>query len=330
VAEGRISRQGLGAMGDFLDDWRGPFTLDQARSKGFDLNDIRRMVRAGYITRLRARVYVSTAEMATAAADPTLLHALHVKGLQTSFETPVVAAAASAGRIYGLEFMDPPDTDLIVLTGDVNLSGTRRDGYRLRVAHLAEHHVTEFNGVRLTTPARTVVDLCAELPFCGGVVVAESALRKGLVTVGELSETAAWPSFRRGIVKVRRVIEFLDPASESPLESASRARFLELGIRIPRTQVWIVIDGVRIRVDFFWDDVRLAGEADGLGKYQPKPGEDPLAAVRREKAREQRALADGIEVVRWGWHEVRNPRLLHRLVTAGLARGAERQRGRSA
>jgi hypothetical protein len=317
-------------MGDFLDEWRGPFTLEQARAQGFDLKDVRRMVRAGYIKRLRARVYVAAAELAAAEGDAALLHALHVRGLQTSFETPVIAAAASAGRIYGLEFMDPPHPDLVVMTGDLSVSGTRRDDYRLRVAHVPEHHITVFNGVRLTTPARTVVDLCAELPFVGGVVVAESAIRKGLVTVAELSETADWPSFRRGIIKVRRVIDFLDPASESPLESASRATFLELGIRIPRTQVWIVIDGVRIRVDFFWEDVLLVGEADGLGKYRAKVGEDPLLAIRKEKAREQLALADGIEVVRWGWHEVRNPRLLQRLVLAGLARGTERQRGRGA
>ncbi|MBA3745084.1 type IV toxin-antitoxin system AbiEi family antitoxin [Sporichthya sp.] len=317
-------------MGDFLDDWRGPFTLEQARAEGFDLSDVRRMARAGYIRRLRAAVYVSTADLAAASSDPALLHALHVRGLQTSFKTPVVAAAASAAQIYGLEFLDPPHQELVVMTGDLTVSGTHRDGYRLRVAQLPDHHVTELHGVRLTTPARTIVDLCAELSFVGGVVVAESAVRKGLVTVGELGETAEWPAFRRGIVKVRRVIDFLDPASESPLESASRATFPEIGIRVPKTQVWLVVGGVRIRVDFFWDDVLVVGEADGFGKYQAAPGEDPLAAIRREKSREQLVLEDGLEVVRWGWREVRNPALLQRRLAAALARGAERQRGRGA
>lgn len=317
-------------MGDFLDCRRGPFTAEQARAGGFDLNDLRRMARAGYIRRLRANVWVSTADLAVAEADPALLHALHVRGLQTSFATPVVAAAASAAQIYGLEFLDPPSTDLVVLSGDLRVSGTRRDGYRLRVAHLPEHHVTEVHGVRLTTPARTVIDLCAELSFVGGVVVTESAVRKGLVTSTELTEAAEWPSFRRGIVKVRRVLDFLDPASESPLESASRATFSELGIRIPRSQVWLVIGGVRIRVDFFWEDVLVVGEADGFGKYRSEPGADPMAAIRREKAREQLALQDGMEVVRWGWREVRKPALLQRLVLAALTRGGERQRGRIA
>ncbi|HVE26417.1 MAG TPA: type IV toxin-antitoxin system AbiEi family antitoxin domain-containing protein, partial [Sporichthya sp.] len=63
-------------MGDFLDEWRGPFTLEQARAQGFDLKDVRRMVRAGYIKRLRARVYVAAAELAAAEGDAALLHAL--------------------------------------------------------------------------------------------------------------------------------------------------------------------------------------------------------------------------------------------------------------
>lgn len=308
---------------------RGPFSLEHARAEGMSRRDLRRLVRTNHLTRLRACVYVSTAELDVAAADPALQHAIHVRGLQLGFSTPVVAAAASAARIYGLEFMDPPGSDPVVLTGDLSVSGTRRDGYRLRAAHLPDSHVTTHHGVRLTTPARTVVDLCAELPFVEGVVLADSALRRRLVTPEELQDMAAWPSFRRGIRKVREVIDFLDPQSESPLESASRATMHLLGIRRPRTQVWIDINGIRIRVDFFWDDILVIGEADGFTKYAARPGQDAIAAIRAEKEREQLALEAGYEMVRWGWREVRSPALLQRRLEAAFLRGSERQRGRT-
>lgn len=250
-------------------------------------------------------------------------------GCNWAMSAPVVAAATSAARIYGLEFLDKPDDDLVVLSGDRMASGTRRDGYRLRVGLLPDEHVTMLHGVRLTTPARTVLDLCSELSFTGGVVVAESAVRRGLVTVGELQDIADRTSCRRGVTMARRVFAFLDPKAESPLESASRAVMHELGIPVPRTQVVLVLGGRRYRFDFRWDDTLVLGEADGLSKYEPKPGEDPLAAVRAEKEREQLALESGHEVVRWGWREVRQPALLDRRLRAAFLRGVERQRGRS-
>lgn len=327
-----VARHLVLAEGGVVDDILGagaPFSREMAHAAGVNDRELRALVRTNYLTRWRSHVFVASADLAAAGEDPPRLHALQIRGLQAGFRTPVVAAAASAAQIYGLEVLDPPPPGLVVMTGDLRISGTHRDGYRLRVARLPSHHVTTCHGARLTTPARTVIDLCAELSFSGGVVVAESAMRRGLVSVDELVEMAAWPAFRRGIRKVRRVIEFLDPLAESPLESASRAVMHELGIRAPRLQVWFVVGGMRIKVDFFWDDVAVIGEADGFTKYAPVPGQDPLTAIRKEKQREQLALEEGLEVVRWGWREVRSPALLQRRLEAAFLRGAERRRGRA-
>lgn len=312
-----------------LNEWGlGPFTAAQAHAGGLDDVDLDRLARTKAIFQLRRGVYISARDLGAVAEDESRRHAVDVKALQLAFKAPVAAAAFSAARIYGLELLDPPPDELVVVSGDLKTSGTHRDGYRLRVAALPEDHLIVHHGVTLTTPARTVVDLCAELSFMGGLVVADSAVRKSLVTVAELQALADATFSRRGILKVRKVFGALDPAAGSPLESASRAAFAALGYRMPLTQVEFVINGRRIIVDFFWFDLDLAGEADGFAKYKATPGKDELAAIRDEKDREQALLGDGVEVVRWGWREVRSPELLRRRLDPAFIRAQERLRGR--
>ncbi len=307
------------------------WTSAELRAEGVDLACLRRMLRADDLARVRRDIYVSSAELHAIGKDERRLHALQVQALQRSFATSVVAGGTSAARIYGLEFLDPPSKEIVVVGGLELVSSTHRDGYRLRRAVLPPEHVYLKYGVALTTPARTIVDLAAEMSFMAGLVLADSGVRKRLVTVEELRETAvATVPFRRGLPKVLRVIDAVDPLSESPLESASRAAFIELGIPKPLTQFVLIVGDEEYRLDFLWPEVEVSGEADGMNKYRPVPGEDPLAAVRREKTREQDILTTGLEMVRWGWAEVRNQQILDRRLRAAFARGTERRRGRLA
>jgi hypothetical protein len=67
----------------------------------------------------------------------------------------------------------------------------------------------------------------------------------------------------------RRVVAFADARAESPLESISRLRMREHGVPAPEPQVEIWIDGrFAGRVDFYWDEYGVIGEADGWGKYR--------------------------------------------------------------
>lgn len=76
----------------------------------------------------------------------------------------------------------------------------------------------------------------------------------------------------------RRAIALLDGRSESPLESVSRAVFVEHSLPAPELQVeFEPKPGTIYRADFFWRDQRVIGEADRMGKYDA-PG---LGLVRR-------------------------------------------------
>ncbi|MGH2604709.1 MAG: hypothetical protein ACRDJ9_35620, partial [Dehalococcoidia bacterium] len=262
------------------------------------------------------------------AGDAERQHALDIAGLLLILEHEAVAAGPSAAHILGLEFLTSPPRELVVVT-DHDVNGYRRSGYLLRSAVLPDRHLRERHGVPITSGARTVVDLARQLPFKDAVVVADSALRRGRASLGQLRQTLqdcySWP----GIGGAQRVVAFADKKSGSVLESVSRVFFHEVGIPAPLTQQKIGDEWEQFgQVDFLWEEVGVIGEADGLQKYEPDERRSTRDKLRAEKRREHRLMDAGYELVRWGWEDLNRPAHLARRLWAAFGRGEERKRGR--
>jgi hypothetical protein len=73
------------------------------------------------------------------------------------------------------------------------------------------------------------------------------------------------------------------------------------------------------RVDFYWDEFGVVGEADGHAKYRLSP--DSLVM---EKLRQERLENAGLTVVRWGWAEAHRPDDLRRRLLSAFERGRAR------
>jgi len=175
-------------------------------------------------------------------------------------------------------------------------------------AHAASGHVyrasldvadvTVVDDVPVTSVARTLVDVGRHCPLRTAVCAVDAALHRELVSERELSDVLLrcynWPGIRRA----QRAVRLADGRSESPLESISRLAFPRLQIPAPRPQAVILDDRGWIvgRVDFYWDDLAIAGEADGRAKYAD--GDETLDA---EKTRQERLEDLGLTVFRWGW-----------------------------
>lgn len=318
-----------GRLGDVVACTGGPFTRTQARAAGFSGAKIRRLLRSGAWVTLRRGVYVEASVLAAADDDRRRRHALEVAAVLVSLGRDVVAGGLSAARIFGMATFTPA-AELVVITSGSLSRGERREGYVVRRAELPERHCARRHGVPLTSPARTVVDVARWESLNGGVVIADSALHQGLLSLSELRQVLVDCGGWSGIDRARRVIELADPRAESPLESVSRVSMYEQGIPEPRTQVVVAdVSGSFARADFLWDEFGVIGEADGLVKYEPDGRRTTREIVWAEKRREERLADAGFEVVRWGWADARNPpRLAHRL-RAAFARGTERKRGRA-
>ena len=171
----------------------------------------------------------------------------------------------------------------------------------------------QVSDVRLTTPARTVIDCFREERFPDGLAIADGAVRQGLVTVTELVEMRnherRWP----GVGKAARGIPIIDGRRESWLESYSAGVFFQREIPVGVPQV-IVLDWAGefvARVDVAWPERGVVGEADGKGKYLGEfddgLGREPEDVARRVIAAAQREtrLRDlGLQVVRWDTAEI--------------------------
>lgn len=160
--------------------------------------------------------------------------------------------------------------------------------------------------LRVTTAARTIVDLARTSGFLTGVAAADHALHAGLTDHDELAAVLATLVGTRGYRVARQAVDFADGRTESAGESLSRVRMHELGIPRPEPQHEIRLPGGGdYRVDFYWPAHRLIGESDGKAKYGAHgltPG-DAAEQLWQEKRREDALRAAGYGVVRWGWDD---------------------------
>jgi very-short-patch-repair endonuclease len=161
------------------------------------------------------------------------------------------------------------------------------------------------DGRPVTSLARTAVDLGRHRPFLAALITADAALRRGATREqmqSVLRHQWTWPRIRHAMAVVREA----DRRSESALESWVRGRCILLDLPRPDLQRWIGDEVEPLaRVDFYWEDYALVGEADGRVKYAGNQADDD--ALIREKDREEILRDGGVEVIRWRWKQARAP-----------------------
>lgn len=227
----------------------------------------------------------------------------------------------SAALLLGLPNPDPWPNRPEIIASD---SGARAVTGLLR--HLAPFPVEELTieGLRVTTLARTVVDVARTARPRVGLVMADHALaRNPGVGIEDLHQELGVLTGSSGLRRARQILELADARSGSPGETVSRLCFWTIGAPMPLLQVpFSDAQGLIGIVDFWWPDHGLIGEFDGRVKYlRPEflAGRTAAEVVIDEKRREDRLRARGPRVLRWGWEEATNPDLMRRiLLSAGL------------
>lgn len=299
-----------------------PVTAADARASGLAGDDLRRATRAGSLVRVRHGAYVSAPTWTS--ADEAERHRLRVRAAARRMRAPVFSHE-SAAAMWRLPLLGGWPADLHVVLpragGAPSTPGVRRH----RVATLPDTRVVD--GVTVTTVAWTVVDLARTGSFARGLVLADDALRRQGVDRGDLDRLVLSAARGRGVRAARRVATEADAAAESPGESLSRARIIELGLPRPVLQHEVRDRrGFVGRVDFLWEEQGVVGEFDGRLKYRAGAVGDRAAVEDRvwaEKRREDRIRTTGLRVVRWTWADALDPaRLARVLAAAGIHPGA--------
>jgi hypothetical protein len=226
----------------------------------------------------------------------------------------------SAAALHGLPILGVWPEQVHAIGG--KSSGGRSDARLTNHAFAVnEADVVDLLGFRVTSIARTVVDMAVADSYLGAVVIADRALLTGRpidppprATQEELLETWERALPFRGFRRAFHIINFAESRSESPLESVSRANMRLIGAPAPELQrEFRDHAGLIGRCDFYWESLRMVGEADGEAKYldpEIRGGKTAEQVVLEEKSREDRIRAVGEGVTRWRWATGVNPALL--------------------
>lgn len=213
---------------------------------------------------------------------------------------------------------------------DAGAAGSSALVQRHRVVDLPEPVFVD--GIPVTPPARTVVDLARTRSLGCGLVAGDWAVRAERCSIEEIVDAAVRvPRRGRGRAAAVLTARLVDPRAESPGESLSRARIYEYGFPEPQLQVPLVDDrGEFGRGDFGWPG--LIGEFDGDRKYRATGDAGNTASediVVREKHREDRARRVGWGFARWVWLDaLRGIGLAAALESAGLEPSTNHRWGR--
>lgn len=286
--------------------------------------EIRQACASGTWARIHRGAYVDSDHLSR--LDAYGRHRLRTEAVACAASPGAAVSHISAAVLHGFELWNSP---LEV----VHLSRNRRGGGRksarrhVHSTSLTDNEITEVDGLRVTTPARTIADLARALPFEQALVVGNSALHRSCLTTEVLKDSIALspnhPRHRHAL----HALAAMDSRIESVGESRSLALFIREHLPLPEPQVEIHdARGLVGRVDFLWREKRTVGEFDGRIKYGRlvPAGLSAEDVLWNEKLREDRLRDAGWQVARWTWSDLSTPSVVAGRITAAFSRGPVR------
>ena len=121
------------------------------------------------------------------------------------------------------------------------------------------------DGMRVTTPARTALDIACRNPLNSAVAALDALARATRLPMTEVTALAERHCGRRGIRRGRQAIALVDPGAESPRETWLRLLLIRAGFPSPATQIPVRNEYCVLvaSVDMGWEALKIAAEYDG-------------------------------------------------------------------
>lgn len=171
-----------------------------------------------------------------------------------------VIAGQSAATLHGAKWVDARRPAEILWQNRRPPTGIHAwsDGF-------ATDEVELIGGMRVTTPARTALDLACRYPLGKAVAAIDALARATHLKIADVELLADRYRGRRGIRKARKVLDLVDPGAESPRETWLRLLVIRNGFPRPQTQIPVYDEyGALVAVlDMGWEDIKLALDYEG-------------------------------------------------------------------
>jgi very-short-patch-repair endonuclease len=180
---------------------------------------------------------------------------------------------------------------------DVTVPGAerRRSGIRVHRRPLPAADITHCHGIPVTSVVRTLLDLAQHLPRHELEAAVNEADKLDLIDPERLRAVLDGRGRQRGVAALRAL---LDRHALTLTDSELERRFLPIarraGLPAPLTQRRV--NG--FRVDFYWPDLGLVVETDGL-RYHRTPAQQAM-----DRRRDQAHAAAGLTALRFTHEQV--------------------------
>ena len=310
---------------------------DQVLQSGVPRHRIRTLIENRTLHRIRIGWYIDGSRWASMRAEEQHLVAIIALLRDGRVRAPIFSHR-SAATLFELPIWSDwihgrspiPDPSLTHILVRPRSHGNPPGRTRRHRTLWSDTEVDQIEGVRCTTMQRTLLDVARSEPFPVALACADAVLRR-TVRSEYLIDEPAWQDWRdsmlaraselsggRGVTAARAIAALAHPLADSPLESVSRLRLLQLGIDVDLQHPVPAEDGGTLRLDFRFAGLEVFGECDGKVKYLDED-------TRGERTSEQIAYSEklrydwicgttGMRGVRWGVsHVVTAHRLAARL-----------------
>jgi len=251
---------------------------------------------------------VSTPAQAFRDASEAARHRARIDAVLAASRLGLIVSHASAVVMHELPWFGPLP-DRVALTDP-----TRDRAQRLRFSDKVPARGRDvatvlIDGVETTDLVTTAIDVALRSDRGHALVVLDAVLRRGVDRHDLLAELESRPT-RRGVQRVRALLELADGRIESAGESLALLVMHDLGLPRPELQHEFSVDGRCIaRVDFWFPEQGVVVEFDGLVKY--RAGEVRGARTAEEVVISEKFREDAVRAVpgvrglaRLVWREV--------------------------
>lgn len=187
---------------------------------GVSPRDVRRAVDEGRLVRVARGVYAWRRQ--DRPLHPRELHAVRVRGVCALHPRNAVVSHISAAALHDLPLIGPwPGRVHLTVPGST--SGSASPGIFRHSPAIAPDEV-DVDGIRVTSLARTLVDVAATSSMLVAVTMLDAALARRSTTTAALVDELERSGIRAGARRASASIDFADARAASPGESLTRVR----------------------------------------------------------------------------------------------------------
>ncbi len=192
--------------------------------------------------------------------DAELTAVLRAKACWLRSRRRGILAGYSASALHGAKWIDATLPAAII---DTNRGASA--GVQTWEERIEEDEIVVIDGMRVTSPARTALDLARRLPRNAAVAAVDALVQATDLKLADVEPLLDRYRGRRGLKAARVALALVDGGSQSPKETWLRLVLIDAGYPRPQTQIAVRNEWgwAEAFLDMGWEDIKVAAEYDG-------------------------------------------------------------------